>query len=99
MNENKPNQKLPRKKYSPQFKDQALTRAAEIGVAQTAKDLGIPEPMLYSWRSKQKQGGSTLEDQKMQQAELAKLRRDVARLAEENAFLKKAAAYFAKQKE
>ena len=70
-----------------------------MGVMKTAKDLGILEPMLYSWRSMQKHGASSFEHQKMQQAELAILRRDVARHAEENAFLKKAAAYFAKQKE
>lgn len=35
-------------------------------------------------------GGDFLENQKLQQAELARLKRDNARLAEENAFLKKA---------
>lgn len=50
--------------------------------------------MLYSWRSKKKQGGTTLEHQKLQQAEMARLKRECARLAEENAFLKKVAAYF-----
>ena len=64
---------------------------------QVAKDLGISDAMLYSWRSKQKQGGDSIENQKLQQAEVARLKRDNARLAEENAFLKKAAAYFAKE--
>ncbi len=50
-----------RKKYSPQFKDQALERANKEGVPQTAKDLGMPESMLYSWRAKQRQGGQPLE--------------------------------------
>jgi transposase len=45
--------------------------------------------MLYSWRAKQKQGGNSLESQKIQQAELARLKREIARLAEENEFLKK----------
>ena len=89
-------QKKHRQKYSPQFKDQALERVAKDGVAQVAKDLGLSEAMLYSWRAKQKQGGSSLENQKIQQAELSRLKREVARLAEENEFLKKAAAYFAK---
>lgn len=86
-----------RNKYSPQFKDQALERASKAGVAQTAKDLGIPEAMLYSWRTRQRQSGQPLEQQKLQQAELARLKREVSRLEEENAFLKKAAAYFAKE--
>lgn len=91
------NLKLARKKYSPQFKDQAVQRAEKDGVPQAAKDLGIAEAMLYSWRSKSKQGGDSLENQKLQQAEVARLKRENTRLAEENAFLKKAAAYFAKE--
>ena len=100
MNNSNPNQQRAiRKKYSPQFKDQALERAAKEGVPQTAKDLGIPDSMIYSWRAKQKQGGSSLEHQKLQQAEMARLRRDVIRLQEENAFLKKVATYFTKESE
>jgi transposase len=97
---NEPNAKKERtirKKYSPQFKDQALERAAKDGVSQAAKDLGIPEAMLYSWRTKHRQGGQPLENQKLQQAELAKLKREVNRLEEENAFLKKVATYFTKE--
>ncbi len=86
-----------RKKYSPEFKEQALARAELEGVRQTAKDLDIAEPMLYSWRAKKKRSGSTFEQQKLQQAELAQLKRDVYRLSQENEFLKKAAAYFAKE--
>ncbi|KTD02399.1 transposase [Legionella geestiana] len=99
MNNNKSDQKIIRNKYSPQFKDQAVERAAKEGVPQVAKDLGIAEAILYSWRSKKKQGGTTLEHQKLQQAELARLKRECARLAEENVFLKKAAAYFARETE
>ena len=35
--------KVIRKKYSPQFKDQALERAAKEGIPQVAKDLGLKE--------------------------------------------------------
>jgi len=98
MNENNPKkEKAIRKKFSPQFKDQALERAEKEGFPQTAKDLGIPVALLYSWRSKRRQGGQPLEQQKIQQAEMAKLRREVARLEEENAFLKKVATYFTKE--
>ena len=86
-----------RKKYSPQCKDLALERAAKEGIAQVAKDLGFKESMLYSWRAQKKQGGDSIENQKIQQAEVSRLKREVARLAEENAFLKKAAVYFAKE--
>jgi transposase-like protein len=41
MSENKTNQQVKRKKFSPQFKNQALERAAKDRVSQTAQDLGI----------------------------------------------------------
>jgi len=97
MSNNKAEKRVIRKKYSPQFKDQALERIAKDGVPQVAKDLGVSEPLLYSWKAQQKKGGDSLENQKIQQAEMARLKRENARLAEENAFLKKAAAYFAKE--
>jgi len=86
-----------RKHYSPEFKDQALAKASLCGVAQAAHDLGVSKSMLYNWRSMQQQGGDTLENQKLQAAELAQLKREIKRLSDENTFLKKAAAYFAKE--
>ena len=86
-----------RNKYSPQFKEQALERAKRDGVPKAAKDLGIAQAMLYNWQAKSRQTGQPFEEQKLQQAELARLKRENARLEEEVAFLKKAAAYFAKQ--
>ena len=97
MNEKNTKQKEIRKKYSPQFKDQALERAAKDGIPQTALDLGIPKTLLYTWQAKLRRGGQPLEQQKLQQAELAKLRRENARLEEENSFLKKVATYFTKE--
>jgi transposase len=47
-------QKVIRKKYSPQFKDQALERIAKDGVPQVAKDLGLAESLLYSWKARGK---------------------------------------------
>lgn len=44
---NKLEEKRERKKYSPQFKDQAVERAEKDGVRQVAQDLGIPEAILY----------------------------------------------------
>lgn len=86
-----------RKTYSPQFKEQSLERAERDGVKKAAEDLKIDEALLYSWRTKRRQMGQSFEAQKLQDAEMARLRRENARLAEEVEFLKKAAAYFAKQ--
>ena len=85
-----------RNKYTAQFKEQALERAGRDGVSKVAQDLGLAESILYNWRAKRRQTGQPFEEQKLQQAELARLKRENARLEEEVAFLKKAAAYFAK---
>lgn len=99
MNEKKTDQRKARQKYSPQFKDQAVERAAKDGVPRAAKDLGIPEAMLYYWRNQKSKSGTTIENQKLQQAEMARLKRENQRLQEENAFLKKVATYFTKESE
>ena len=97
MNKKTGNQNKARNSYSAQFKDQVLLRADTYGVAQVARDLGVSESMIYAWREKKKSGGNLLEKQKIQQAEMTKLRRENERLSEENAFLKKAATYFTKE--
>ena len=85
-----------RNKYTAQFKEQALERADRDGIPKVAQDLGLAESMLYSWRSKCRQTGQPFEEQKFQQAEVARLKRENMRLEEEVTFLKKTAAYFAK---
>jgi transposase len=85
-----------RNKYTVQFKEQALEeRADKDGIPKVAQDLGLAESMLYSWQSKRRQIGQPFEEQKLQQAELSRLKRENARLEEEVTFFKKAAAYFA----
>jgi transposase len=93
----KKEQKQPRNQYSPEFKKQALERAEKNGIAAVARDLDLQESQLYTWRQKQRLEGLTTEEQKLQHADLSRLKRDLTRLEEENAFLKKAAAYFARQ--
>lgn len=97
MKVNNKKQEQMRQQYSPQFKDQAVERAEKDGVARVAKDLGIADSVLYYWRAQKKRSGSTIEQQKLQQAEMARLKRLVQRLEEENAFLKKVATYFTKE--
>lgn len=97
MKESEGNKSSNRQRYSPQFKEQALERAAKDGVACVAKDLGIKESLIYSWRKQKSLSGTSLENQKLQQAEMARLKREVSRLAEENNFLKKVAQYFTKE--
>lgn len=91
MNKDSTRNTQARNKYSPQFKDQAIERAAKDGIPQVAKDLGIKKSMLYYWRAQKNRSGDSIENQKIDQAEMAKLKREVNRLQEENAFLKKVA--------
>ncbi len=87
--------KSKRQRFSAEFKQQALLRAVKDGVPSAARDLGLQPAQLYAWRDKAQQQDSEVE--RLAQSEAARLTREVARLEEENAFLKKAAAYFAKQ--
>ena len=86
-----------RKVYSAQFKEQTLQRTLKDGVPKAAQDLGLAESLIYSWRACERQMGTPFEEQKLQQGELSRLKREVDRLSMENSFLKKAAAYFAKE--
>lgn len=89
--------KQERTQYSAEFKQQALLRAVKEGIPTVAQDLGLEPAQLYAWRAKSQQHGQDAQAQQLMQSELARLKRELARVEEENAFLKKAAAYFAKQ--
>jgi len=89
--------KQSRRQHSPQFKQLAVERSDKEGVPQVAADLGLSPQQLYGWRQACRRTGKTFEEQQLQQAELNRLKRENARLTEELEFLKKAAAYFAKQ--
>jgi len=73
-------------KYTAQFKEQALERADKDDVPKVAKDLGFAESILYNWRARSRQTIQPFEDQKLQQAEMARLKRENARLEEESLF-------------
>ena len=89
--------KAKRQRFSTELKQQALDRARKDGVATAARDLGLQPAQLYAWRGTALQLGENAEAQRLAQSETSRLRREVERLEQENAFLKKAAAYFAKQ--
>lgn len=81
----------------PSSKTKLLSELLSKAFPKTAQDLGISESILYNWRAKRLQGGDSLENQKLHQAELIRLKRENARLQEECAFLKKVATYFTKE--
>ncbi len=86
-----------RKRYSAECKQQALLRAVKDSVSVAAHDLGLQPAQIYAWRGQVQRQGLDAEAQRLMQSEHARLKRELVRLEEENAFLKRAAAYFAKQ--
>ena len=94
---------MERKVYSREFKLEAVRLVREQGLSsvKAASDLGISKHTLRSWLHDHDQdpqeafpGHGVM---KPEEAEIARLRREVARLKAERDILKKAAAYFAKE--
>jgi transposase len=94
--------KRKRRRFTPQQKAQAveLVRNSGKSVAEVARDLDLTPSALANWvkqagidMKKDPTGALTTDERK----ELAQLRRDKKRLEQENAFLKKASAFFAKE--
>ena len=88
--------KATRKRYSPEFKAEALALAERVGVSEAARQLGLHESQLYGWRMKERAQRSQSDTERQLATENARLKRQVAEQAEELVILKKAAAYFAK---
>ena len=42
----------PRRQHAPEFRVEALALAEKVGVTKAAKELGLHESQLYSWRTK-----------------------------------------------
>ncbi len=92
---------MTRQRFTAEFKREAV-RLLERGgkpVTQLAIELGVPRNRLYKWRGAlQTQGEHAFPGpgrRSLQQLELTRLRRELARVTEENVILKKATAYFA----
>ena len=92
-----------RRTFSREFKLEAVKLVIERGVAvvQAAKDLDVHENVLRKWvrelREEPQEAFPGNGKQKSQDAEIARLRKEVAKLKMERDILKKAAAYFAKE--
>ncbi|PZR77270.1 MAG: hypothetical protein DLM73_00085 [Chthoniobacterales bacterium] len=95
--------KRKRQTYSREYKIEAvrLSHEGTRPVTAVAADLGISRDQLYQWRREFSQTGTAAfpGNGKVSSAdeELHRLRRDLKRVSEERDFLKKAAAFFAKE--
>jgi transposase len=94
--------------YSEAFRKEAVRRAdaADTSAADVAKELGIHPGQIYNWRRQYKKLGEKEfksmngVDYSMNESEdVRRLKRENAALKEEIEFLKKATAYFAKEKQ
>jgi transposase len=86
-----------RPRRSEEFKAEALKLAEQVGVAQAARDLGVYESQIYQWRSKALAQANRSERENKLLVENSKQKRELAKLREEVAILKKVSTYFAKQ--
>ena len=93
---------MERKKYSREFKLEAVNLVRDRGVAivQAARDLDLNHNMLRRWLREHdgdpQHAFPGLGQMKPEQLEIDRLRKEVTRLKAERDILKKAAAYFAR---
>lgn len=94
--------------YSEEFRKEAVRRADQPGNtnASVAAELGISPQQIYNWRrqfnrltDKQFSKLNDVQFKKDDSEEVKALKRQLADLQEENDFLKKVSAYFAKNQE
>jgi transposase len=89
-----------RKKYSPEFKREAveLVRRSGSSCRKIALEIGVNPNMLTRWvRAADSPGGKSFSGTgNPRDEELARLKRELARVTKERDFLRDAAAYFAK---
>lgn len=92
-----------RRQFSREFKLEAVRLVKERGVSvvQAARDLGLHENVLRKWvreaAADPQHAFPGLGQMKPAQAEIDRLKKEVAKLKMERDILKKAAAYFARE--
>ena len=92
-----------RKKYTPEFREQAARLVIETGrpVAHVAAEIGVGEQLLGRWVRQARDAAVSGDTARVldvdERAELERLRRENAELRLDRQFLKKAAAFFASE--
>ena len=91
-----------RKRYSAEFKRQALRRANEPGMtdALVCEEVGVSTRQLRRWRDAVQEHGEAEAfpgHGKARDQEVARLKRELKKITEERDFLQEAARYFAKE--
>ncbi len=96
MTTRKKTKKPARMVRSEEYKKDAVKLADTVGVTQAAKQLGVHSTQIYNWRNKLRVKETRSEAETRLLDENARLTRELAEKKQENDFLKKASAYFAK---
>jgi transposase len=92
-----------RKRFTPEFKREAvqLLEGGSRPAAAIARELGIARNQLYKWQTELRARGHAAFPgpgaRKERTTEIARVKRELARVTEERDILKKAARYFAKE--
>ena len=91
-----------RRRFTPEFKRHAvqLLNAGQRPAAEIARELGVPRNRLYKSQQEITAHSGAFPGSGRQAhpaAEIARLKRELARVTEEREILKKAAAYFARE--
>ena len=95
-----------RRVFSTEFKQEAVRRVRErtrmdVTLAQIGRELGVRADLLRRWERVQREGEGPVVVEGLTPAELERenrrLRREVETLRQERDFVKKAAAFFAKE--
>ncbi len=89
-----------RKQYSPEFKREAVELARRSGTScrQIAQEIGVAPSLLNRWVREAQAGERPFPGTgNPRDEEVARLKRELARVTKERDFLKDAAAYFARE--
>jgi transposase len=88
-----------RKRYSPQYKQEAVDMVRRSGLSsrKVALEIGLNPGLLAQWVRAAGRGGKVFTGPGVpRDEEVANLKRELARVTKERDFLKEAAAFFAK---
>ena len=89
-----------RRKFSAEFKRGAVEQASRPGVscARVARELGIRDRLLTRWKREAQTAGKAafVGTGSPRDEEVARLKRELARITKERDFLREAATFFAK---
>jgi transposase len=97
----KEDQDMKKQRYTAEFKQEAVKMILIDGtpVKEASSQLGVPEGVLYSWRQKhldklESEAPEGTQSPKAMAAEMAQLRKELAKQKRMNEILKKTVGYF-----